>query len=253
MILNIQTLNSLTVKCKKKEKKKAKNSPYQIIQICLFLKVSHLRQQSSRQRKKKIHKIYLSVGKSKLYSQRRLDRNEMIPSAPLFTLLPTVSDTIGWENHTYCPHSDELLSANYFPPAVNRNEAVFLQAWLTTLREACLWCVPLVVFVCFGGEGVTLHKTTSSSFTMFLFTFQHHFISLLLLSFLELLLRFPLLYFHGSLHVALSLILAQTVLAPFFWSVVLSFTLFPSYHCCLHMLFSAVLWFLYFSFVLSPL
>lgn len=152
MILNIQTINSLTVKCKNKiNKSPLPNHPN--------LSVSESEPPPTaiiQTKKEKIHKIYLSVGKSKLYSQCRLDRNETIPSAPLFTLLPTVSDTIGWENHTYCPHSDELLSANYFPPAVNRNEAVFLQAWLTTHREACLWVVTLVdVCVFWRGGGNT--------------------------------------------------------------------------------------------------
>ncbi len=45
--------------------------------IFLYLKVNYLIQQSSRQ--KKIYKINVCVGKSKLYSRHRLDRNETIP------------------------------------------------------------------------------------------------------------------------------------------------------------------------------
>lgn len=60
------------------------------------------------------------------------------PSILLFTLVLIISDTTREKIiHIACILMSSSL-ANYFPSAVNRNEAVFLQAWLTTHREACL-------------------------------------------------------------------------------------------------------------------
>lgn len=72
------------------------------------------------------------------------------------------------KNHTHRLDSDELLLTNYFLLAVNRNEAIFLQAWLTTHQEACLPDLFVCLCVCVFGWGVALHKpdkhTPPSSF-----------------------------------------------------------------------------------------
>lgn len=64
----------------------------------------------------------------------------------------------GEKNYTYCLDCEKLLSTNYFLLAVNRNEAVFLQAWLTTRQEARLPDLFLCSCVCVFGWGVGQQK-----------------------------------------------------------------------------------------------
>lgn len=96
--------------------------------------------------------------KFKLYSRHHIDRNERIPLLSCLHRCWLSQIQLGGKIiHIAC-----ILMSCYRPIifllAVNRNEAVFLQAWLTTRREACLsgLCVGVVcVYVCvsvyFGG------------------------------------------------------------------------------------------------------